>query len=150
MRGYILAEGLLLSAVFLLSVWEGLRLRGAELVTKDVIGPGYYILGLSALLLISVVFYLIQQFQTHKLGGTPFCLPRLTVLFFVCLGGYAFMIPWLGYMLSSVLFFFAVFYLFGFRAFPGAFLLALLFAAMFHIGFVYLAKVPFPEALLWR
>jgi len=150
MRRYNLVEGLLLSAVCLLGIWDGLRLRGAELVTRDVIGPGNYLLGLSALLLISVILHLIQQLQTRKPGGTPFHLPKLTIQFFVCLGAYAFLIPWLGYILSSVLFFFPVFYLFGFRAFSHASLLALLFAVMFYFVFVYLAKVPFPEGLLWR
>jgi hypothetical protein len=149
MSGGALVEGLLLAAAFLISLREGVRLYGAELVTKDTIGPGGYLLGLSSLFLISSLGYLLPKIISRRAAEASFHLQKRTALCFGCLIAYAFLIPWLGYLLSSALFFFAVLRLFGFKAFRGG-ILALLFAAIFYAGFVYLAHVPLPEPFLGR
>ena len=75
---------------------------------------------------------------------------RMTLVFGVILGLaiYTLLIPLLGYLLATSLFFPVVYYLFGVRPWLKSAVIGLSTSALFYAIFEYFAEIPLPKGLL--
>lgn len=138
-------EGLILTVIGIVGVIEGFRLNRISAEAEEAFGPGWYLLFLSIILVICGVAYFASTFKkvTEKTKATPswkgpasFCI--LGMIF------YTFLLPYIGYFMSTAAFVFAATRLFGEKSWVISTLLAGLSGIVFWFVFVFLAQIPMP------
>jgi len=153
--GTLLAEVIILVIVGIISILEGIRLVMAQkLQLYDVLGPGYYNIGMGSVLCIVGVIYFISQrrkISTEKKETTPSKEYKIKM---VCMVGvlalYIILMNYIGYFFSSMFFFILINRIVGFRAWPGNFAVSMAMTIGFYIIFAKWLNMFFPQGILFR
>ena len=138
-------EGLILTVLGIVGVIEGFRLNRVSAEADEAFGPGWYLLILSIVLIICGFYYFASTFKrvykkaeaTHFWNG-PAALCILAIIF------YSFLIPYIGYFISTAAFLFVATRLFGEQSWIRSILLAGISGAVLWFVFIFLAKIPMP------
>lgn len=138
-------EGLILTVIGIVGILEGLSLNRLSAEAGDAFGPGWYLLILSLILMICGLYYLASTFKKANektetslswKGPASFCI--LAMIF------YSFLLPYIGYFISTAAFVFVGTRLFGERSWVKSTLLAGISGTVFWFVFIYLAHIPMP------
>jgi putative tricarboxylic transport membrane protein len=151
MRGF-LVEILILLGVGILSIVEGIRLVKAEkLQLYDVLGPGFYNIGMgSVLILVGVIYFISQQksFATSPKKPASSREYRMKMVSMVgVLAAYILLLDFLGYFVSSLLFFILINRIVGFQTWRSNLPVSLAMAVVFYIVFVKWLNMIFPQGI---
>ncbi|MCL2670108.1 MAG: tripartite tricarboxylate transporter TctB family protein [Syntrophaceae bacterium] len=148
--GAILGNGgFILAVIGIAGIFEGLRLNRVSAAANDPYGPGWYLLLLSVILIISGFFYLALNLKKTKektqvekafplYGPATFCILAMI--------GYSLLIliPYIGYAVGTAAFLFATTRLFGEKSWVISTLLAVIAGAVFWFIFVFFVGIPMP------
>jgi hypothetical protein len=142
-----MALEIILLALAMAGIYEGLRLSKSALLFVDPVGPGWYLFFMSCLLFVCAIALLIKQFIRRKAGQREVSLslhkgPAGKALILLVLYGIAVM--FLGYLIASALFFILVQRIFGERSWLRCTTIGLCITGCFYFVFSYLAGMPLP------
>ena len=138
-------EGLILTVIGIVGVIEGFRLNRVSAEADEAFGPGWYLLILSVILIICGLYYLASTFKKVNekkeaalswKGPASFCI--LAMIF------YSFLLPYIGYFISTAAFVFVATRLFGEQSWVTSTLVAGISGTVFWFVFIFLAKIPMP------
>jgi hypothetical protein len=138
-------EGLILAVIGIVGVIEGFRLNRVSAAADEAYGPGWYLLALSLILIICGLYYLVSTFKSVDKktepaiswkGPASFCI--LAMIF------YSFLIPYIGYFISTAAFVFVATRLFGEQSWVKSTLIAGISGTVFWFVFIFLAQIPMP------
>jgi hypothetical protein len=153
-RGLI--ESLVVVALSLVGMVDAWRLSGVVRgggPYHDVIGPDRYLGVISVGLLICGVLNLADSLKSlrrpeiRRGEGRGSQVTLVTVVIFV-LVIYTLLIPTLGYLFATSIFFPVIYYLFGVRSWRKSVVIGLSTALFFYAIFEYFAEIPLPKGLL--
>ena len=153
-RGFLI-EGLIITLLGALGVFEGVRLIGKVQIRAEPIGPAWYVIFVSAILLTCGLVYAIKElarFAKEKrippreepagehpsLGAGGIIIPAGVFT------AYIFLLPILGYIISTLLFFPLALRTFGEKSWIKCVLISVVLTAVFYIGFARVAEVVLP------
>ena len=155
MKIRVLIEGLLLLVIGLICFVEGVRLvnnidRNA---VKDVLGPGYYILSISILLIIIAIVYILMnrkllsesvalQRESAKQASNKIVI-RVTLVFLA----YILLIYIIGYFFATLIFFFLEFRLTGVKSLKTNVAVSAIVSIVFYIVFIQYCNLVFPHGV---
>jgi hypothetical protein len=133
----------------LVGLLEGFGALGRRAFQQEPLTPGAYLMGVSALLCVASVAYLLTSRKTVAASAiaSRLSLGPETGLW-VAMLGYALLLPLLGYALATVLFFTLAFWVLQVKPWLKAGLTGILFATVFVLGFVVLANLLLPSGLV--
>lgn len=158
-------EGGILAFAGLVTVGDALRLifyRNPRSI-EDITGPGRYLLIVGALLVLAALAYAALQGREFAVSAksardtrdaqeveAPSDREGLSKLLWVfgALVVYAFLMPILGYPISTAVFFLAAFRIFGFRSWWATAGMTVAFAGACYLIFAELFSMPFPRGLI--
>lgn len=145
-------EGTVVTVMGLLSLVEGMRLnklRGIQ-IQYDIFGPGNYSLGLGVVLIILGLVYMISELEkglvVKKVVDKG--LRRKLINMIVVLVVYGFLIPIIGYLSASMVFFILMFRVVGFISWLHIMALSLGISISYYVIFVRLLGIEFPVGIL--
>lgn len=145
----VLIEGVVLLSIGVYTIVEGIRLMGMKGVGQiDVFGPGRYSLMLGFLLIILGSTYVILYFRERLEKKYEGRMQIVNIIVILVL--YLFLVNIIGYLLASMVFFFLIFRISGFRSWPIIASLSIGISILFHLLFVYLLDMMFPSGLLFK
>jgi hypothetical protein len=138
---------IILLAMAALGIYEGLRLSKTVLLFTDTVGPGWYLFVMSCLLFVCAIALLVQKLSSRKTARDEVSLPLLKgaagqALVLMMLYGIA--ILFLGYVISSAIFFILVQRVFGERSWIRCSVIGVAVTGCFYFVFSYLAGLPLP------
>ena len=144
---------IVLACVGMADAWRLSNAIRTEGPFHDVIGPDRYLAGLSLGLFVCGVLHFVGSLKRlrpaeakkgEESGG------RVTLVFWVILASavYSFLIPVLGYLVATSVFYPVIYYLFGIRSWLKSVLIGLATSALFYAIFEYFAEIPLPKGLL--
>ena len=144
-------KGSLIESLFLISlaavgIREGIRLLGIPLLFRDIIGPGWYILVMSVLLLICAISYLLKNLKQPVITreGSLFShlgpAGKVSVVF----GLYIAVVSFIGYAISTFLFFIIILHASGEKSWIKCLVIGMAVALIFKLAFFNLAGIPLP------
>jgi putative tricarboxylic transport membrane protein len=152
-RKTTLIEGLLLLILGFGSVIEGIRLDTMERVQLlDVFGPGRYNILIGFMLIIVGFAHLVShrsKTDTKRLVTKDGMRVRMIGMVLV-LAVYIFLINIVGYLLASMIFFFLIFRITGFRSWPIIGGLSIGISIISYLIFVYWLHMIFPPGVLFE
>ena len=157
MNRKIMIEGLVVFAMGLLSIAEGIRLNVTERIQMyDVLGPGNYNIGIGLLLLIVSIAYLVSVWKERRRrekgdGGSTEekTLRTKMAAMFVILAAYIVLIYLAGYPLATLAFFLLINRVVGFRSWLLNGALSVGVSAAFYLVFVYGLDMIFSRGVLF-
>lgn len=138
-------EGLILTAIGIIGVVEGIRLNRVSAEADEAFGPGWYLLILSVILIICGLYYLASTFKKVSekketalswRGPASFCI--LAMIF------YSLLLPYIGYLIGTAAFVFVATRLFGEQSWVKSTLIAGISGTVFWFVFIFLAQIPMP------
>lgn len=138
---------IILLAMSILGIYEGVRLSGTALLFADSVGPGWYLFFMACLLFICAAALLARKFIGRKAGRREVNLSLhkgaagRAILLLVL---YGLAIVFWGYAVSSAMFFTLVQRIFGERSWLRCAVIGVSITACFYFVFSYLAGVPLP------
>jgi hypothetical protein len=148
-----LVEPLVIIFLAALGIADALRLSSVIRpggTFHDVVGPDRYLGAISVGLLFCGVWALVKSLK----GGRHTSIQKeegegsqVTLVAFV-LVVYTFVIPILGYLLATSLFFPVIYFIFGVRPWLKSIIVGLSTTAVFYAIFAYFAEMPLPKGLL--
>jgi hypothetical protein len=156
----------LLSEVFVVvilgafSVSEGIRLVLAEKLHKyDILGPGFYNIGLgSVLIIVGLIYFVSERKKAVRIEGKTSATQspgkskyqKVMISMIAVMIAYIFLMQLTGYLIASLVFFFLINRIAGFRSwFTNAWITVLL-TASFYVIFVQWMGMIFPRGLLFN
>ncbi len=153
--GTLVAETMILFIVGLLSIGEGIRLVLAEkLQLYDVLGPGFYNIGMGAILIVVGIIYLISQLKKRPQAtpkpsaGNEYKLKMASMVGALAL--YIFLLDYIGYFFSSILFFILIKKIVGIRSWLRNLAAGMAMAIIFYVVFVKWLDMIFPQGVwIW-
>jgi len=151
MKGF-LVELLILLSVGVLSIVEGIRLVKAEkLQLYDVLGPGFYNIGMGFVLILVGVIYFISQRRSisdspKKSAASSEYRIKMGSMVGV-LAAYIFLLNYLGYFFSSLLFFILINPIVGFQTWRSNLPVSLTMPVIFYVVFVVWLNMIFPQGI---
>jgi amino acid transporter len=151
-------EGMVLLAIGLISLVEGLRLisRIDPHAITDVLGPGYYVFSLGMILIVTGIAYILtsyrnifkmkrnglnREMEIQKINKAVF---YMIVVFLI----YIILIDMFGYLGPSFFFFLLEFKLAGVKSWKSNVLLTLVVTGVFYFVFVQYCRIVFPHGVL--
>jgi putative tricarboxylic transport membrane protein len=142
----------ILMVVGMLSIIEGIRLVMAEkLQLYDVLGPGFYNIGMgSVLILVGVIYFLSQRksFSASPIKTASSSEYRMKMASMVgVLAAYILLLDFLGYFISSLLFFILINRIVGFQTWRSNLPVSLAMAIVFYVVFVKWLNMIFPQGI---
>ena len=153
----LLVESLLIVGLAVIGIFEGLRLTRVDLHQSELLGPGWYIVFLSAVLLICGVPSMYRWYKefrrTHKSlsedvqgveGISLWNSARLVVNGILALFAYIVILPIVGYLVSTILFLGTSLRIYGEKSWLRCIAIAILLGLALYYGFVVLAEVAMP------
>ncbi len=154
----LIIEILVLLIVGLLSIVEGLRLHFAKTIQMyDVLGPGLYNVGMGAILIIVGLYYFISQWRKGlpaekrsegKDSKEDREYKKMMISMILVMVAYIFLVDLIGYLFASVVFFFLINRVAGFRSWLTHIGVTLVMAASFYLIFVTWMGMIFPRGTL--
>jgi putative tricarboxylic transport membrane protein len=153
--GTLLAEVIILALVGIMSIVDGIRLVFAQkLQLYDVLGPGFYNIGMGSILIIVGVIYFISQRgrifigKKEALPSKEYKIKRASMVGVLAL--YIFLLDYIGYFFSSMVFFVLLNKIVGFRAWMSNLAVSIAMTLIFYIVFVKWLDMIFPQGILLR
>ena len=154
----LIGETSIIAILGILSVAEGVRLVNREtLQTQDVLGPGYYSIGVGVFLLLAGLAYFFSQ-RKKLIGGvkeTPVAAlaenagyNRTMFGMVAVMVAYIVLMDVAGYLLSTAIFFLLINWIAGFRSWLVNAGVSALMTAAFYLVFVEWLGIIFPRGLL--
>ena len=145
MAAILCNEGLILMVLGIVGIIEGQRLNGRSAEAGDAFGPGWYLIALSIVLMICGLYYLVSTLRERNkkkeaaiVWNGPASFAILAMILSCAL------LPYIGYLMSTVAFIFVGTRLFGEQSWVKSILIAGISGAVFWVVFVYLAQIPMP------
>jgi putative tricarboxylic transport membrane protein len=155
----LLIEVLVLVVVGALSIIEGIRLVLAEkLQMYDVLGPGYYNVGMGAILILMGLVYFVSQRKKYVIAEKKSAdrdpvkdkeYKRMMVGMIVVMIAYIFLLDLIGYLFSSFVFFLLINRIAGFRSWRTNLGVTVLMTVSYYLIFVTWLGMIFPRGLLF-
>jgi hypothetical protein len=147
-----LVELSILMVVGMLSIIEGIRLVIAEkLQLYDVLGPGFYNIGMgSVLILVGVIYFISERksFSTFPKKTASSSEYRMKMASMVgVLAAYILLLDFLGYFISSLLFFILINRIVGFQTWRSNLPVSLAMAIVFYVVFAKWLNMIFPQGI---
>jgi hypothetical protein len=150
MKKSIIAEVLFVLIMGFLGFYEGIRLTRVQLLNPDPMGPGWYLVAISGLLLLFGFLYLLLP-ETRKTFAdrTQKKIPRSFHIgsggqLMIVLPAYAIAIPLIGYFYASLFFFVMTFYISGVKSWLKSIAYGIASTIIFKLLFVNIAGISFP------
>lgn len=143
----LLIESILLSGLSILGIWEGIRLLRQEHTMGDLIGPGGFVLSVSAVLFLITIVYLLRMYLTRRgFVKTQWVRPRFGTIgrLMVVLGLYVVAVPIVGYAIGSAIFFILAFKISGVKSWGRSTAVGIVVALAFELVFSRYAGISFP------
>ena len=138
-------EGLILTVIGIVGVIEGFRLNRVSAAADEAYGPGWYLILLSIVLITCGFYYFISTFKRlNKKTGAELSLYGPASFSIVAMIFYCFLLPYIGYFISTAAFLFLATRLFGEKSWVRSILIAGISGAVFWFVFIFLAEVPLP------
>jgi putative tricarboxylic transport membrane protein len=141
------------------SISEGIRLvLGAKLHKYDIIGPGFYSIGMGAVLIIAALTYFLSEHKKAvKIEGETAVEPsaeqsgymKKMMAMIAVMIVYLILMTLIGYLLATFVFFLLINRIAGFRSWLTAFGVTVLMTACFYLIFVVGMGILFPRGLLF-
>jgi len=147
-----LVELSILMVVGMLSIIEGIRLVIAEkLQLYDVLGPGFYNIGMGSVLILVGVIYFISQRRSFsaspkKTASSSEYRMKMASMVGV-LAAYILLLDFLGYFISSLLFFILINRIVGFQTWRSNLPVSLAMAIVFYVVFAKWLNMIFPQGI---
>jgi hypothetical protein len=154
----VLIEVFCVLALGIFSISEGIRLvLGSKLHKYDIIGPGYYSIGMGAILIVAALAYLwferkkMAKIGQKKAGGqsageSKYTVKMITMI--VIIMAYLILMSLIGYLFATFVFFLLINKIAGFRSWATSIGAAVLMTACFYLLFVVWMGIMFPQGLL--
>lgn len=152
-------ELLVIVIVGMLSIAEGIRLvLKKDLQTYDVLGPGYYSVGMgSVLVIVGLVYFLTERKKVVSVEKKPLVgqsagqkeYKKTMTSMVVVMIAYIVLMDLVGYLLATVVFFFLINRIVGFRSWLTNIGVTALMTAAFYLIFVTSLGIIFPRGLLF-
>lgn len=151
----VFIEGMIFTVIGLIGVYEGIRLARAKdlTVVQDPLGSDGYIITIGLALIIAGVLYIIVNYKDDSDKGKVIVDEgeKSTLLkvvsIFVSLAVSCLLINFIGYLLSTLIFFLLMFRIFEFKWLQNA-ILSVVLSIAFWITFEYLLSMSFPQGSL--
>lgn len=151
----VLTESLVISMMGVVGVFEGVRLLGKVQIQAEPIGPAWYVIFVSGFLLACGLIYAVKEMTRfaeekripfgEESAGEP---SPLGVGGIIIPAGvftaYIFLLPILGYVISTLLFFPFALRTFGEKSWIRSILISVILTAVFYVGFARVAEVVLP------
>ncbi len=154
----LLVETLVLFIVGAFSIIEGIRLVLAEkLQMYDVLGPGFYNVGIGCIMMIMGLVYFLSQRKKYvnvkkksadRDPGKDKEYRKMMVSMVVVMIAYIFLLDLIGYLFASFIFFLLINRFAGFRSWLTNLGVTVLMAVSFYLIFVTWLGMIFPRGLL--
>ena len=153
-RMAVFTEGIILIAISLVAMAEGLRLviYKEPNTLYDPLGPGYYALAVSICLLAVSIAHLVKHLKNPPLIET---VPvdrkmkvRLVSTVATC-GIYVFLIGIIGYLLATIVFFVLELKIEGIRSWVSVAVLSLVLSGLYYLVFVRLCHMVLPRGVIF-
>lgn len=152
MNRRVLVEGILLLIFSFVCIVEGLHLviYKDPYTLFDPIGPGFYILIISILLMAVSFVHLFVNYKKNidmeKVAISREMRKRMINMIAV-FAIYILLISFIGYFLASIIFFLLIFRVVGIKSWSITILLTLLITVCFYTLFVYFCRLVFPRGI---
>jgi hypothetical protein len=155
----LLSEVLVVVILGVFSVSEGIRLVLEKKLHKfDILGPGFYNIGLGSLLIIVGLLYFLSEWkkatpiEDKKAVTSPgkSKYTKMMISMIAVMVAYIFLMYVTGYLLSSLVFFFLINRIAGFRSWVTTVGATILMTAAFYLVFVMWMGIIFPRGLLFH
>jgi putative tricarboxylic transport membrane protein len=152
MKKKILIEGILFSGIGFVGLVEALRLVSETNphAVSDAIGPGYYILFLSLALMAVGALHIVANYGKGVAAAKAEVdkgLRKRMIGMILGLAFYTLAIGYVGYLVSTVLFFLLEFWIVGIKSWRTNILLTVVLAAAYYIIFVKYCDMVFPRGI---
>lgn len=141
------------------SISEGIRLvLAGKLHHHDVLGPGYYNIGLGSLLIIVVLIYFASEMKKARRTEDKSAVGRsagkseyqkMMISMIVVMIAYILLVYLIGYVYASLVFFFLINRIAGFRSWLTDLGVTVLMTVSFYLIFVSWLGIIFPRGLLF-
>ena len=152
MHWSVLIEGIIPIILGLASIAEGIRLITMEKIQLyDVLGPGWYTIGVGFALSILGSAYLISQLKKglDKAKTVDRELRKKMLCMIGALVVYTLLVDTAGYVLSTVIFFLIIFRVVGYRSWLTIGLMSVGISICFYVIFGYWLKMVLPRGILF-
>jgi hypothetical protein len=141
-----------LAGLGLADAWRLSNVVRADGTFRDVIGPDRYLIVVSTGLLICGVWNLAASLRAIRHAGIREVAGKeskrnMVLLVAMVLILYTAVIPLLGYLLATALFFPVIYLIFGVRPWTKSVVVGVITTALFYVIFAYLAELPLPKGL---
>ena len=155
----LLIEVLVVVIVGVFSISDGIRLVLAEKLHKhDVLGPGYYSIGLgSILIIVGLIYFMSEWKKTARIAEKAAVgqsmeeseYQKMMISMIVVMIAYILLMYLTGYLFASLIFFFLINKIAGFRSWLTNLGVTVLMTASFYLLFVTWMGMIFPPGLLF-
>ncbi len=154
----LIGEVLVIFLIGFLSIFDGIRLvRAKELQTFDALGPGYYSVGIGAVLIIVGIAYFLIERKTvaenaaaKAMAGPATADYKKTMIgMLAVMAGYIVLVDYVGYLLSTAVFFLFINRIVGFKSWLANLGASALMTATFYIVFITWLGIVFPRGSLF-
>jgi len=142
------------------SISEGIRLvLAAKLHQYDILGPGFYNIGLgSVLIIVSLISFVSERKKAFRLAGKAAATQssakseyqKKLISMIVLMIAYIFLMQLTGYLFASLVFFFVINRIVGFRSWLTSIGVTVLMTASFYLVFVTWMGIIFPRGVLFN
>jgi hypothetical protein len=156
----LLIEVFVVVIVGVFSISDGIRLVLAEKLHKhDVLGPGYYSIGLGSVLIIAgLIYFMSERKKAVGIAGKAAVkqstekseYQKMMISMIVVMIAYILLIYLTGYLFASLIFFFLINKIAGFRSWLTNLGVTVLMTASFYLLFVTWMGMLFPPGLLFN
>ena len=150
--GTLITEMILIAVVGILSMIEGIRLvMAAKLQLYDVLGPGFYNMGMGFILMIvGVIYFIFQSKEVSKekkesSSSKEYKIKMASMVGVLAL--YIILMNYIGYFFSSMLFFILINRIVGFRAWAGNLAVSTAMTVIFYVVFAKWLNMFFPKGV---
>lgn len=143
----ILNEGLVLLLIGVIGIFDGLRLNRASYAVNDAYGPGWYLLIISAIMILGGVYFLYQSFKNSSQESKAISFKFMFGPAALAIGSMALsciLMPIIGYYASTALFLAITMRIFGEQSWIKLVLIGALAGSAYWFLFVRLAQLPLP------
>lgn len=159
MKRAVVIESCALLVVGIIGLVGGIQsyIRSDARTLSSAMGPGVYILVLSTALILTALAYAYIGLKRSPVARKASAdeprgpwTSKIVVMVFGVFAAYAYLIQWIGYLPSTVLFLLAEFRLLGVRSWRQNLLLTALVTAVFYIVFIKYGEMVFPHGSLFE
>jgi putative tricarboxylic transport membrane protein len=156
MNAKSLIEGMIFTGIGLVGLFEGIRtnIKRNPAVVQDPLGADGYLIMIGVALIIAGIVHFIVNFQKQidkkeeaLINDENKAQLRMVVHIFSSLVVYCVLIYFIGYLVSTLIFFLLMFYIFKFKPYVNA-ILSVALAVIFYVLFEYLLTMSFPSGTL--